>query len=191
MISGENKDRPHHHNQPLASGFFHTETPPLGRASVFSLLLANNFYHPSQGSNFCYTSKMKPDPRLHHYCQSIAKGHLNDVVEMYTLLGFKVVYTPPGNAGWIMIGQEQLRFAIQIAEVADKPITDIHTKTQTHIAFISDNPQKVIDKIETWAKSKNLQFRKGGWSEKERYFDLPDIFINFVVEVMHTSIEKE
>jgi hypothetical protein len=134
---------------------------------------------------------MNIDPRLHHYCQNITKGHLGDIVEMYKLLGFDVVYTPPPSKyPWIMVGQPTPRFAIQITEVDDKPIEDLEKKRQTHIAFISDNPKELIKKIETWTKEKGLTFREGGWSEIERYFDLPDIFVNFVVEVMHTSIEE-
>jgi hypothetical protein len=134
---------------------------------------------------------MEINPRLHHYCQNIKKGYLNEVVEMYKLLNLKIVYIPTDNAGWIMVGQEQLRFAIQIAEVSDEPIIDINKKIQTHIAFISDNPQEIINKIESWARAKSFKFRQGGWSLKELYFDLPDIFVNFVVEIMHTSIEEE
>lgn len=133
---------------------------------------------------------MKIDPRIHHYCQNITKGNLELVVEMYKLLKFKVVYTPP-NKDWIMVGQDEPRFAIQIIQADDKPIEDIDKKRQTHIAFLSDNPQAVIDGIEKWAKNKGIKFRQGGWSAIERYFDLPDIFVNFVVEVMHTSIENE
>src|SRR4051812_30279005 len=134
---------------------------------------------------------MSPDPRLHHYCQDIARGQLHNVVEMYKLLGFDVVYTPPGDAGWIMIGQPQLRFAIQVAEVDDTPVTDIGDKIKTHVAFLSENPQRVIDLIPAWAEKKGLRFREGGWSERERWFDLPDVFVNFVAEVMHTSVEEE
>lgn len=139
----------------------------------------------------CYNYSMKSDPILHHYCQDIAKGHLKDVVEMYALLGFDVVYDPGGKAGWIMVGQKQLRFAIQIAEVPNAPIADIDTKRQTHVAFISDDPQAVVKKVQQWAESKGFKFRQGQWSPIEIFFDLPDIFINFVVEVMHTSIEKK
>ncbi len=134
---------------------------------------------------------MKTDPRLHHYCQNIIRGSLNDVVEMYQLLGFDIVYNPEDNQGWIMVGQKQLRFAIQIVEVQGKPILDLNVKKQTHIAFISEDPHGVIMKIEDWSKSKNLKFRKSGWSDIELFFDLPDVFINFVVEIMHSSIEKE
>ena len=133
---------------------------------------------------------MKIDPKLHHYCQNITRGSLDLVVEMYKLLKFKVVYTPPSE-DWIMVGQDDLRFAIQITQVDDKPIEDLDMKRKTHIAFLSDDPQGVIDGVEAWAKNENLKFRQGGWSPIERYFDLPDVFVNFVVEVMHTSIENE
>ncbi len=136
-----------------------------------------------------YSIYMNPSPRLHHYCQNITPCHLADVVEMYKLLDFDVVYDPHNNERWIMVGQKQPRFAIQIAEVDMKPIADIDIKKRTHIAFISDDPRAVIAKIKTWATAKGFAFREGGWSEIERFYDLPDIFVNFVVEVMHTSIE--
>ena len=134
---------------------------------------------------------MKIKPRLHHYCQNIAKGHLDDVVEMYKLLGCEVVYTPPNNNTWIMVAQKPLNFAIQITEVSNTPIEDIDKKRQSHIAFISDDPQQVVEKVRVWTEERNFKFRDGGWSNIERYFDLPDIFVNFVIEVMHTSIEEK
>lgn len=134
---------------------------------------------------------MKIDPRLHHYAQQITSGTLESVLEMYGLLGCKVVYRPPGNKAWAMVGQEQLIFAIQIVEVDDPPITDLDLKRRTHMAFISDDPQGVVNKIKVWAEGKGVEFREGGWSGRERYYDLPDVFINFVVEVMHTSVEEE
>lgn len=133
---------------------------------------------------------MKIDPSLHHYCQNITKGNLENILEMYELLKFKVVYTPP-TKDWIMVGQEEPRFAIQIIQVDDEPVQDIDKKRRTHVAFLSDNPQGVIDMIERWAEDKGLKFRQGGWSPIERYFDLPEVFVNFVVEVMHSSIEED
>ena len=134
---------------------------------------------------------MISDPRLHHYAQNISKGTLEDVLEMYAILGCEIVYRPNNGYKWAMVAQQPLRFAIQIVEVDEKPIADIELKRKVHVAFLSDNPQEVINKVEAWAQTISINFRQGGWSERERYFDLPDIFVNFVVEVMHTSIEKE
>jgi hypothetical protein len=133
---------------------------------------------------------MKIDPRLHHYCQNITEGHLSDMVDMYKLLGLDVVYAPD-SADWVMVAQKELDFAIQITQVSDEPISDIEIKRRTHIAFLSDDPQAVVNKVKIWAESKDITFREGGWSDIERYFDLPDIFSNFVIEVMHSSIEEQ
>lgn len=134
---------------------------------------------------------MEIDPRFHHYAQNITKGSLENVLEVYKIFNCEIVYRPDNPPyQWAMVGQKQLRFAIQIVEVEEKPITDLDIKIKSHIAFISDNPREVIKRVEAWARNKNIRFREGGWNEKERYFDLPDLFVNFVVEVLHTSVEE-
>lgn len=133
---------------------------------------------------------MQVDPRLHHCAQNVTQGSLETVLEMYKILNCEVVYRPDNGHRWAMVGQMQLRFAIQVVEIDSEPISAIEAKRQTHVAFLSDDPQGVIKKIENWAKANKVRFSQGGWSEKERYFDLPDLFINFVIEVMHTSIEE-
>lgn len=127
---------------------------------------------------------------MHHYCQNIALGSLEIAVELYKLLGFDVVYTAP-EGDWVMVGQPQLRFAIQVTQMDAEPIADLEVKNRTHVALLSDNPKAVVGKVEEWAKGKGLAFRGGGWNDNELYFDLPTIFVNFVIEVLHSSIDPE
>ena len=134
---------------------------------------------------------MKINPRLHHCAQNITKDSLEDVIDMFKIFDCTVNYRPDNGHKWAMVSQKELRFSIQIVEVNNDSVSDIEIKKQTHIAFISDNPQKLIDKVGNWAKDKDIKFKQGGWSSKELYFDLPDIFVNFVVEVMHSSIVGE
>ena len=133
---------------------------------------------------------MDSNPRLHHYCQNIKEGHLNDVVEMYKLLGFRITYISP-EKDWVLIGQYDSKFRIQIAQVNDLPLKNINLKNRNHVGFISENPKKIINKIKAWADNKGFDFKQGQWSDLEMFFDLPDIFIDFVVEVMDSSIEKQ
>jgi len=53
---------------------------------------------------------------------------------------------------------------------------------------LSDTPKEDIDEVRLWAEKKGVEFVQGGWSDKELWFDLPEVFTNFVIEVMHTSV---
>lgn len=129
---------------------------------------------------------MKTDPQLHHTAKRITPKSLELVVEVFELLGCKVTFRE-GNARWVMIGQDGLSFDIQLVEVDETPI---HTKSRvsSHVAFISNYPEEQIAKVEEWAQKKNIKFEKGGWNEKEQWFDLPELFVDFVVEIMHVSV---
>lgn len=76
---------------------------------------------------------------------------------------------------------------VQIIEIDDIPVA-IDKKTNTHIAFLSDSPKEDLDYIKQWCESKKVRFNQGAWSDRELWFDLPDIFVNFVIEIMHTSV---
>lgn len=130
-------------------------------------------------------------PRLHHCSQSVRIGSLELVLEMYQHLGCDVVFRPQNGYAWAMIGQPGLKFFPQIVEVTGQPISDLETKRRSHIAFLSDDPEGTISKVEKWAQAKNVRFVSGGWTDKERYFDLPDIFVDSVIEIMHSSIDPE
>ena len=129
---------------------------------------------------------MKHEPQLHHGARRIVPNSLETVVEMFTLLGCKISYRE-GGARWAMIGQNGIDFDIQLVEVDETPI-QTKTRTSSHIAFISESPKTIIGKVNSWAKHKNVRFVTGGWNEKELWFDLPDLFVDFVVEIMDRSV---
>jgi len=88
-----------------------------------------------------------------------------------------------------MVGQHGLPF-IQLIEVDEVP-QQSDSRKSSHVAFTSENPAEQIQKIEKWASEKNIRFERGGWSEKELWFDLPELFVDFVIEVMNVSIIEE
>lgn len=126
------------------------------------------------------------EPQLHHGARRIVPNSLERLIEVFSLLGCKVTYRE-GNARWAMVGQENVDFDVQLVEVDETPI-QTKSRISSHVAFISENPKAIIDKIEEWANKNNVKFTKGGWNEKELWFDLPDLFIDFVIEVMHKSV---
>ena len=125
-------------------------------------------------------------PLLHHFAFNIKPNTLELTVEILKLLNCTVSYRESGKR-WCMISQDFIPVNIQLIEM-DAAVVPLRRKISTHIAFLSKSPKEHIKKIEEWAKDNNLKFQHGNCTDKEFWFDLPDIFINFVIEIMHTSV---
>ena len=126
--------------------------------------------------------------KLHHFAYTIRPNSLELVLELLEKLGCTLTYREK-KARWCMVEQKPIPIDIQMIETEDQPIP-IKKKTNTHIAFLSDTPKEDIKEIKQWLEKKDINFKQGGWSDKKLWFDLPDVFINFVIEIMHTSIVK-
>jgi hypothetical protein len=129
-----------------------------------------------------------PSPSLHHCAKRITPKSLEFVMELFAQLNCKKSYWEKG-ARWAMVEQEGKNMIIQFIETDQKP-QKTEMKKNSHIAFLSDNPQETIANLKTEIESKGVKFKQGSWSDKEFYFDCPEIFIDFVIEIMHTSIVK-
>lgn len=124
--------------------------------------------------------------QLHHFAYTIQPNTLETVLELFEKFDCTVAYRKDG-ARWCQIEQKPTPIDIQIIETDVQP-TPLGIKTSTHISFLSHTPTEDIDVVEKWSGEKNTRFIRGQWSEKEQWFDLPDLFTNFVIEIMHTSV---
>lgn len=125
-------------------------------------------------------------PKLHHAAKRIAPGSLETVIEMFELLGCKVSYRPEGMR-WAMVAQDGLDFDIQLIETEAESLEGA-ARPNSQIAFISDQPEEDIARVRDWAESRGLRFAQNAWTDREFYFDLPDLFTDWVVEIMHVSV---
>lgn len=89
-----------------------------------------------------------------------------------------------------MVDQEGLNFDIQLIEVEGEQIEG-ETRRDSQISFVSEDPAEHIEKVRVWAEEEGLTFIQKSWNEREHYFDLPDLFVDWVVEVMHVSVVEE
>ncbi len=121
--------------------------------------------------------------KLHHFAYNITPNNLELVSELFEKFDCVVSYKEK-NARWCLFKQESIPVNIQIIETKDTPIATIDKKINMHIAFLSDFVESDIKEIKQWSENKNVKFKHGKWSENEQWFDLPDIFVNFVVEIM-------
>ncbi len=126
---------------------------------------------------------------LHHCAKRITPGSLEFIMDLFKKLGCQESYWDSG-ARWAMVEQKANNAIIQFLET-DQAAQDIEEKRNSHIAFLSDDPQKDIARIEKWVHGQDMEISVGRWSDKELYFDCPGVFIDFVIEVMHKSIIEQ
>ena len=123
---------------------------------------------------------------LHHCAKRITPNSLEFIIDLFKQLGCQESYWESG-ARWAMIEQKGKDSIIQFIETNQVP-QETENKRNSHIAFLSDDPHKDIAEIKKWIYGKNIKIIVGKWSDKELYFDCPGVFIDFVIEIMHTSI---
>lgn len=126
--------------------------------------------------------------KLHHFAYTIKPNSLEVVLELFEKLECTLSYREE-NARWCIIEQKPIPVRIQLIETTDQSV-QLEKKTNSHIAFLSDNPKEDIEKIRQWLQEKNINCIQGSWSDKQLWFDLPDVFTNFVIEIMHTSVDE-
>jgi hypothetical protein len=124
----------------------------------------------------------------HHTSFGIAPGMLGRATQCFELLGCSVVFKPDDDSRWLMVEHADCPFAFQLYETDDQGIEPLARKRQTHIAFLSADPAAVLDSVRQWAHGNGMRFLSGEWASTQLYFDLPEVFVFGVVEVMHTSV---
>ena len=124
--------------------------------------------------------------KLHHCANRITPNSLEFVMDLFNQLGCQESYWENGSR-WAMIKQNGSDTIIQFIETDQSPKAT-EEKRNSHIAFLSNDPQKDVSMIKKWICKQNKEIKIGNWSDKELYFDCPEVFIDFVIEIMHKDI---
>ena len=118
------------------------------------------------------------------------------VVSLFTeKLGFKVLRRK-GSVVWMRQGG--LPVDIQLSASDTKPETkgldinalrrsdhrEICDKSRSQIAFLSEHPEEELRQLADWIEKKGYKTIVLGYSDKEFFLDMPDVFIDFVIEAM-------
>jgi len=126
------------------------------------------------------------DVELHHCAYRINPDSFEKAAELFKELGCNLYYRV-NNERWGLFRQERNDIVIQLIETKTG-VLPTDEKTSSHIAFISSDPKTELERIKKWAEDNNLEFVQGSWSETEHWFDIPEFFNDFVIEIMDKSI---
>jgi hypothetical protein len=126
---------------------------------------------------------------LHHFAYNISPQMLDVTIKLFELLGLEVSFRfPSGKACNMKSPGKDLEIQL-IEKEHDVMLTPI--RRTTHIAFLSNNPEQTIEKLKEWAEKNQQQHEVGKWSDVSHWFDLTEIFLNFAIEILDSSVASD
>lgn len=133
---------------------------------------------------------------LNHCAFRVYKDDFEMVVSLFTdKLGFRVLRRK-GSVVWMRQGETPVD--IQLCASDTKPETkgididvlrrkdhrEICDKSRSQIAFLSEQPEKELKQLAAEIEKKGYKTFVLGYSDKEFFLDIPDVFVDFVIEAM-------
>ncbi len=118
--------------------------------------------------------------KLNHVANRIGVQYFDTVVTMLTTkLDFVELHRTERS---IWLRQPGANVDLQFSR---SPTTDRDAdKLRSQISFLSQTPQAALEDLAAWAKAHGMEASVGRYSDKEFYLDLPDAFVDFVIEAM-------
>lgn len=124
--------------------------------------------------------------RLNHVANRVSRGCLDLMVEVFTAeLGFRLLRRIPTD---VWLRQEPALVDLQFCETEAEVCRG--DKHNSHISFLSPDPESQLKALSASFESRGYQTRLGQWSDKEFWLDVPEVFIDFVIECMKPELAE-
>ena len=123
--------------------------------------------------------------KLDHCSNRVVRGKVALIQKLFVEeLGFMLLRELPDE---IWLRQGDANVDIQFCE-SDGHLSADSDKQNSHIAFISDKPEKELERLANWFREHGYETKIGSWSDKEFYLDVPEVFVDFSIEAMYPEI---
>jgi hypothetical protein len=118
--------------------------------------------------------------KLNHVAQRVDTRHFDTVAEMFvTQLGF-VVLRRTERSVWLRQPGTNVDLQFSRSETLARDAD----KRRSQVSFLSDTPEAALAELAEWFRAKGLAADVGAYSDREFFLDVPDAFVDFVVEAM-------
>lgn len=118
--------------------------------------------------------------QLNHFANRVATRHFDTIVEMLKEnLGFVEL-----RRGVKAIHMRQPGSNVDLQFTRSETAGRDADKRSSQVSFLSDTPAEDLEKLAAWARARGLESTVGSYSSKEFYLDVPEAFVDFVIEAM-------
>lgn len=118
--------------------------------------------------------------RLNHVANRLDNRHFDLVVEMLKAkLGF-IELRQTERAIWLRQPGANVDLQFSRSDTIDRAAD----KSRSQVSFLSETPRAALEGLAAWARAHGMEATVGSYSEKEFFLDVPDAFVDFVIEAM-------
>ena len=129
---------------------------------------------------------------FNHSAVRISLEHMDDALALFTeVLGFEEVFEMSGaDGGQASPGPFRMSVLRQPTTNVDVQFTAVDAgdsqdaKLLNQIGFVSDDATTEVETVEQWCQARGLEVTTGHYGPGFRWIDVPDVFMDFVLEVM-------
>lgn len=122
--------------------------------------------------------------RFNHVANRLDARHFEVVVDMLrTRLGF-VELRRTERAIWLRQPGANIDLQFSRSETTQRDAD----KRRSQVSFLSDTPKQDLEAVADWFRARGLEASVGAYSDREFFLDVPDAFVDFVIEAMRPEL---
>ncbi|RAI58780.1 hypothetical protein [Roseicella frigidaeris] len=122
--------------------------------------------------------------RLNHAANRLDARHFDTVVEMLrSQLGF-VELRRTARAVWLRQPGANVDLQFSRSETVGRDAD----KLRSQVSFLDEAPRAALERLADWARAHGLAAEIGAYSDREFWLDLPEAFVDFVIEAMRPEL---
>lgn len=124
--------------------------------------------------------------KLDHFAHRVHTRHFDLIVQMLVSeLGF-VILRSSGTSVWLRQGDAKVDVQFSRSESANRDAD----KRGSQLSFTSPRPFEELQRLARWLEQRQVAATLGSWSDCEFYLDVPDAFVDFVIEAMTPDLAR-
>jgi hypothetical protein len=122
--------------------------------------------------------------KLNHAANRLAAKHFETIVDMLKArLGF-VELRRTDRAIWLRQPGANVDLQFSRSQIANRDAD----KLRSQVSFVSETPRQDLEDLASWARERGLNAQVAAYSDREFYLDVPEAFVDFVIEAMRPEL---
>lgn len=118
--------------------------------------------------------------KLNHVANRLHDRHFGAIVAMLKAkLGF-IELRQTERAIWLRQPGTNVDLQFSRSDTTERAAD----KLRSQVSFLSETPHAALEDLAAWARTHGMEANVGSYSGKEFFLDLPEAFVDFVIEAM-------